>query len=298
MLRLRARALASIRSFFFERNALEVETPWLESVPASDPYIEPFPVGGRYLRSSPEFLMKRLLAVCDEDIYQVGKVFRRRETGLLHNPEFTMLEWYRQGWDYRRLMSETDDLLRRLFSLRRSLPDSGFRSYRDVFVDALGIDPWTDDAGLFIARARKLGFTASCEYGAALDFLMDTVARADFPRDRLTFIYDYPPQQAALARVRGQVAERFEVYSGHVELVNGYTELVDADECRRRFVDDNETCVRIGKSPRAISEALIDVLRRGLPDCAGASLGIDRVLMLISGTDSVASTLSFDWHNA
>lgn len=277
---------------------MEVETPCLESTPATDPCIEPIAAAGRYLRTSPEFLMKRLLVICTEDIYQIGKVFRGQEIGALHNPEFTMLEWYRRGWDYQRLMKETDELLQHLLALRTPLRDSRFVSYRELFVDALAVDPWVDEAELFIAKAREHGYKTVRGYAEAVDFLMDTIARTHFPADRLTFVYDYPPQQALLARVNQGVAERFEVYLEAVELVNGYTELTDAEECRNRFTRDNDSCVRMGKAPRAIHSALIDALDQGFPDCAGASLGVDRALMSIALADNVSSTLSFDWHSA
>ena len=298
MLRLRAKVLALIRGFFRERGVMEVETPCLESAPATDPCIEPIPAAGRYLRASPEFLMKRLLAACSEDIYQIGKVFRGQEIGALHNPEFTMLEWYRRGWDYRQLMGETDELLQQLLSLRKSLPSSSFVSYRELFVDTLAADPWVDEAGLFIARARERGYEAVRGYTEAADFLMDTIAREHFPANRLTFVHGYPPRQALLARVKEDVAERFEVYLGAVELVNGYTELTDAEECRNRFARDNDSCARMGRAPRVTAKALIDALERGFPDCAGASLGVDRTLMSIARAGDISSTLSFDWRHA
>ena len=298
MLRLRAKVLGLIRGFFEERDVLEVETPCLESVPTTEPHVQPIAVAGRYLRTSPEFLMKRLLVSCTEDVYQIGKVFRGGEVGKLHNPEFTMLEWYRRGWDYKRLMIETEDLLRQLLSLRRSLPVSAFISYRELFDDALAVDPWADNIAPLITKAREHGYEAACEYDEVLDFLMTVISRTYFPENRLTFVYDYPPQQALLARLNKDVAERFEVYLGPIELVNGYTELTDAEECRLRFVRDNDSGVRMGKVPRAISEALINALDQGFPDCAGASLGVDRTLMSIARISDISSTLSFDWGNA
>ncbi len=297
-LRLRAAALAAIREFFHRRGVLEVETPCLESAPASDPHVELIAADGRYLRASPEFAMKRLLVAGSGDIYQIGKVFRAHEVGALHNPEFTMLEWYRCGWDCRRLTGETDELLHRLFGLRRPLPGSDFVALREVFADALGLDPWRAGADVCIAQAREHGFGTCRDRAAALDFLMDTVARTRFPGDRLTFVSGYPPDQALLARVTQGVAERFEVYLGAVELVNGYTELTDAAECRRRFSADNDRRGEAGKPRRVVSEALLNAFERGLPDCAGASLGVDRALMCIAGADSVAATLAFDWADA
>ena len=298
LLHLRAEALSATRDFFERRNVLEVETPCLESVPASDPHLEPIAVGERYLRTSPEFAMKRLLAAGSGDVYQIGKVFRGGEVGTLHNPEFTMLEWYRCGWDYRRLMEEADELLHVLFGLRRSLQDSEFVSCRDVFASALALDPWRDDGDALIAKARELGFVACRSRAEAFDFLMDAIARTHFDDDRLTFVAGYPPEQALLARITEGVAERFEAYFGAVELVNGYTELTDASECRRRFASDNAVRTSAGKPERAISEALLDAFEQGTPDCAGASLGMDRALMCIADVGSVAATLAFAWDDA
>ncbi len=297
-LHLRAELLASLRDFFRQRDVLEVETPCLESAPASDPHIEPIAANGHYLRTSPEFAMKRLLVAGGSDIYQIGKVFRAHETGALHNPEFTMLEWYRRGWDWRRLMDEADELLHRLFDSHRALPDSDFVTCREVFNDAFGLDPWRDGADAFIAKARDLGFSTCRGGDDALDFLMDTAARTRFSSERLTFVSGYPPRQALLARVTQGVAERFEIYLGAVELVNGCTELTDAAECRRRFSTDDKRCRELGRPRQGVSKALLDALERGLPDCAGASLGVDRALMCIVGADSIAATLAFDWANA
>ena len=297
-LRLRAEALAAIRDFFHHRKVLEVETPCLESAPVSDPHIESIAAGERYLRTSPEFAMKRLLVAGSGDIYQIGKVFRAHETGTLHNPEFTMLEWYRCHWDHHRLMKEADELLHRLFSLRRTLPASNFISYREAFTDSLKLDPWHDDDAALIAKAHELGFISCRDRGDALDFLMDTIARTYFPQDRLSFVSGYPPEQALLARVTQDIAERFEVYFGAVELVNGYTELTDANEYRRRFLNDNARRGKDGKPQRVVSEALLEALDSGLLDCAGASLGVDRALMCIADADSVAATLAFDWEEA
>lgn len=298
LLRLRAEAFSAARDFFDHRNVLEVETPCLESAPASDPHIEPIVAGGRYLRASPEFAMKRLLAAGSGDVYQLGKVFREDEVSTLHSPEFTMLEWYRCGWDYRRLMDEADELLHVLFDLRRRLPESEFIWCRDIFNDALALDPWRAGDGELIARARAFGFAACGSRADAFDFLMDEIARTCFDDDRLTFVAGYPPEHALLARVTKGVAERFEAYFGAVELVNGYTELTDAAECRRRFASDNAVRTGAGKPVRAVSEALLDAFEQGLPDCAGASLGMDRALMCIADADSVAATLAFAWDDA
>ena len=298
ILRLRAGLLAAIRDFFSRRGVLEVETPCLESAPAGDPHVEPSAVNGRYLRASPEFSMKRMLAGGSGDIYQLGKVFRAGEIGVLHNPEFTMLEWYRCGWDYHRLMGEVDELLHSLVAPHRALPASNFVSCREVFTDVLATDPWSADTGALMEKARELGFGGCRTRSEALDFLVDAIARACFADDRLTFVSGYPVEQALLARVSRGVSERFEVYLGAVELVNGYTELTDPAEYRRRFSSDNDRCSELGKPRRALSTALLDALERGLPDCAGASLGVDRALMYVAGVDSVSGTLVFDWADA
>ena len=298
MLHLRAELLAVIRDFFRHRSVLEVETPCLESMPASDPQIEPIEAGDRYLRTSPEFSMKRLLAANSGDIYQIARVFRANEVGALHNPEFTMLEWYRCGWNYRRLMGETDELLHQLFSRHRALPDSEFVTLREIFIDTFELDPWNDNAAAHIAKAHAHGFPACDHRIDALDFLMDTIARTRFSEDRLTFVSDYPPESALFAHVAQGVAERFEVYLGAVELVNGYTELTDVSEYRRRFLADNDRRPELGKPRYSVNEAWFDTFETDLPDCAGASLGIDRALMCVAGALNVSATLAFDWTNA
>ena len=306
-LRLRARLLAQTRAFFHARDVWEVETPLLSQAATPDPHIHSFvvstPAGAkaRYLHSSPEFPMKRLLAAGSGSIYQICKVFREGEAGRRHNPEFTLLEWYRTGFDHHALMDEVDMLVRELVGGRLLLTDTQFFSYQEVLKRFAGLDPLNADIDALQDCARRHNVDVPAlgdDRDAWLDLLMSHVVEPALPRDCPVFIYDYPASQAALARIRGGLAERFELYINGMELANGFHELTDADEQRRRFEAENQRRTQAGLSVMPLDEHLLAALAQGLPDCAGVALGLDRLLMLITGQVDIAAVLSFDSERA
>ncbi|MDY7092298.1 MAG: EF-P lysine aminoacylase EpmA [Acidobacteriota bacterium] len=301
-LRRRAEVLAEIRAFFAEAGVLEVETPLLGAATASDLHIQSIvaTVGGRrgYLQTSPEYAMKRLLAAGSGPIYQISKAFRDGEQGRRHNPEFTLLEWYRPGWDHHRLMDEVAALLSRILSV----PPAERQTYREAVREHAGVDPWTASAQELRRRAQELGLGEvsgldADDRGGWLDLLLSLVVEPQLGRRRPTLLYDYPPDQAALARVRGQgedaVAERFEAYVEGVELANGYHELLDPAEQRRRFERDLDRRAEAGLPPVPVDERLLAALEAGLPPCAGVALGVDRLVMLAAGASSLQEVLAF-----
>jgi len=311
-LRLRADTYAHIRAFFAERGVLEVETPILSAAGNTDPNIRSFTTRfsghvdagarERWLRTSPEFPLKRLLAAGAPDIYELGRVFRDGEAGGRHNPEFTMLEWYRVGWDDTRLAREVIDLLQRVLVHAGKTVDIVETTYRSLFHDALGIDPLVDTVD--VLRGALQGTTVidgeGLERDDWLDLLLTHRLQPAFPRDRVTVVRDFPASQCALARIRpGEppVAERFEVYIGPYEVANGYHELNDAAEQRSRFVRDNDKRRARGDRDVPLDEPLLAVLD-AMPACAGVALGIERLLMVLAGTDAIADVLAFPFAHA
>lgn len=307
----RAKLYAMIRTFFAERGVLEVETPILSAAGNTDPNIESFhaPFHGhvdagsreRWLRTSPEYPLKRLLADGVGDCYELGRVFRNGEAGERHNPEFTMLEWYRVGWTHRQLMEETIALVEASLALVGRRCEVLIEGYRQLFLDELGLDPLHADiealrAPLAAYNINPDGLTRD----DWLDLLITHKLQPAFPRDRITLIHDYPASQSALARIRPgdpPLAERFELYLGPYELANGYHELNDAAEQRLRFERDNARRRERGLREMPIDEQLLAVLER-MPDCAGVAMGIERLLMCMAGTDKIADVLAFPFSKA
>lgn len=310
-LQLRARLYALIRAFFVERNVLEVETPILSVAGNTEPNIESFrtlfsghvDAGARerWLRTSPEYPLKRLLAAGVGDCYELGRVFRNGEAGGRHNPEFTMLEWYRVGWDHRRLMGETIGLVEAALAMLERRVEVLITSYRQLFLDELGIDPLhapiDELRGPLAAQHIDPDGLTRDDW---LDLLITHTLQPSFPRDRITLIHDYPATQCALAKIRpGEppLAERFELYLGPHELANGYHELNDAVEQRVRFERDNTVRRMRGLREAPIDECLLGVLD-AMPDCAGVALGVERLLMCLADTDAIADVLAFPFNQA
>jgi lysyl-tRNA synthetase class 2 len=303
---LTARALmfSQVRQFFAERGVLEVETPLLCARSITDPYIQPFVVEGNYLQTSPEYAMKRLVADGAGSIYQICKAFRQEEAGNFHNPEFTMLEWYRMGFDHTQLMHETDLLLQLLLDNNKSAKKI---SYQQLFQEKFDINPHTADIDTLQACATKHNINLSAAVIAELNttdwlqLLMSHVIEPQLTGPVPWIIYDFPAAQAALAKViqaEYPVAARFEVYMQGIELANGYYELQNAAEHVKRFTADNVKRTQAGVNNHAIDERLIAALEAGLPDCSGIALGLDRVLMLKMQAKSIAEVLSFTVKNA
>ena len=303
-LRLRAEILAKIRAFFADREVLEVETPLLAAAPVTDLHLHaltcrdrgPGADDGRdlYLQTSPEVAMKRLLANESGPVYQVCKAFRDGEAGRRHNPEFTILEWYRPGWDHHRLMDEIDDLLAATLGSR-----SGERvAYAEAFKRYAGVDVLGDSDASLRERVREFGVASADELSRddLLDLVLTRLIEPRLGHCQPTFLYDYPASQAALAKVREgdpPLAERFEVFVEGVELANGYHELTDATEQRRRFESDLDERRRSGLPEVPTDRRLLAALEHGLPECAGVALGVDRLLMVAAGTRHLADVLAF-----
>ena len=308
-LRARAELNRSIREFFIETDVLEVELPILNHAPVADMNIEPIAVPttadmpALYLHTSPEYSMKRLLCAGSGDIYALGKVFRAGEAGGRHNPEFTMLEWYRVGIDHLELMHEVSDLLTELFAGSAiELADSPiFISYQQAVMEYAALDPLnaSDDA-ITQLGIELAGGDLGLNRDGWLDMIMSHKVEKALPKNRLVFIYNYPASQAALAKLnhdeKGQlISERFEVYLNGLELANGYNELTDAQEQQQRFEKE------LVETERPVDEKLLAAMAAndaGLPACAGVAMGIDRILMLQLGLKTLAEVISFDIHRA
>lgn len=296
----RAALLADIRDFFAQRGILEVETPILSRYGNTDPNINSITadkLNRRYLRTSPEFAMKRLLATGQRNIYELGRVFRASEKGRHHNPEFTMLEWYRTGMGYLELADEVVELLRACG--RGTFDDWPVEriDYRSLFMERTGLDPYLCSEEELSACASERGLVAGpLDHGQWLDLVMSEIIQAALPGEAFTIVYDYPPEQAALSRIRPgdpPVAERFEVYLGQAELANGYQELADADEQLARFERENRARDLRGADTVQIDHGLVAALRSGMPDCSGVALGVDRLLMAILKLDSIDAVMAF-----
>lgn len=310
-LQLRAQLYARIREFFTERQVMEVETPILSAAGNTEPNIDSFTTRfsghvdagarERWLRTSPEYPLKRLLAAGVGDCYELGRVFRNGEAGGRHNPEFTMLEWYRVGWDHRQLIEETVALVQHALSMVQRRVEVVMQSYRQLFVEGLGIDPMHDSVETLRAPLERFGIDPSgLRRDDWLDLLLTHHLQPAFPRDRITVIHDFPASQCALARIRpGEppLAERYELYLGPYELANGYHELNDAREQRARFERDNALRAARGQPQVPLDERLLAVLDH-LPDCAGVALGVERLLMCVAGTDAIADVLAFPFADA
>lgn len=310
-LRLRARLNAAIRAFFAERGVLEVETPILSRAGNTAANIASFSLEfsgrtdgaprTRWLRTSPEHAHKRLLAAGIGDCYELGRVFRDGEVGSRHNPEFTMLEWYRSGWDHLRLAGETVELVCMALDLVGRDARVETIAYRDLYRERLGIDPMT-------APEQTLREALDVDIDPSglvrddwLDLLMTHRIQPLLSPDVILVAHDYPASQCALARVRMDdppVAERFELYLGPLELANGYHELVDAGEQRARFENDLAVRASRGQSTPPIDEHLLAALAHGLPRCAGVALGVDRLLAAMLDMRELAGVLAFGFERA
>ncbi|GAA5009494.1 EF-P lysine aminoacylase GenX [Pseudoluteimonas lycopersici] len=310
-IRLRARLNALVREFFAARNVLEVETPVLSRGGNTEPNIASFSLEfsgrtdgaprTRWLRTSPEYPLKRLVAAGLGDCYELGRVFRDGEAGGRHNPEFTMLEWYRVGWDHLRLADETAELINAALALLGRSATLRVARYRDLYRDSLGIDPFVANEGELRAALGDVAIDpAGLTRDDWLDLLMTHRLQPAFAHDELLAIIDWPASQCALARLRDDgygfpVAERFELYLGPVELANGYHELTDAAEQRARFVRDLERRRERGSVEPPLDEAFLAALDAGFPQCSGVALGMDRLLMAMLGSGRIADVLAFEF---
>ena len=305
----RARLNALLRGFMAERGVLEVETPVLSRGAPLDPCVESwraFAPGGvsGYLQTSPEYPMKRLLAAGERDIYQLARVFRGEERGARHNPEFSLLEWYRLGFDDRRMADELVELLQSLAAAdpRWSRPQPEVRRirYAELFADAFGLDPLacTEEECAAVAADAGLSIAGDLDRDGWLDALVSLVLTPRFEPDRLTLIHDYPESQAVLARPSMEhqgYAARFELYWGDVELANGFHELTDPQIFVSRRNRDIERRRRNGQTVPIADSFFAPAMHAGLPDCAGVALGVDRLLMRLLGIARIDEVIDFPW---
>jgi elongation factor P--(R)-beta-lysine ligase len=309
-LKQRAKLLHDVRLFFKERDVLEVETPALSRFPTLDLHLDSFctspgtDLPQRYLITSPEYHMKRLIAAGSGSIYQICKAFRCDEVGSNHNPEFSMLEWYRVGWDHLQLMSEIEDLMTRLMGTGKALRVS----YQEIFQSLLGIDPLelTTNDFLDICRDKRIDPPQDLKAGTAcrdeqLNFLMGVLIEPRLGKEQPVFICDYPASQASLSRLsetNPSLSTRFEVFYQGLELGNGFYELTDAEVQEKRFRETNASREKMGKNHLAMDDGFLSALKAGMPDCAGVAMGLDRMMMLAMGEKDIASIMTFSWNHS
>ncbi|WJG25952.1 elongation factor P--(R)-beta-lysine ligase [Vibrio furnissii] len=310
-LKQRAALLSRIRQFFAERDVLEVDTPAMSHATVTDVHLHTFQtqfVGpgyatGRHLHlmTSPEFHMKRLLAAGSGSIYQMAKAFRNEENGRYHNPEFTMLEWYRVGFDHHDLMDEMDALLQ--MTLQTGASER--LTYQQAFLTVLGVCPLEGSMVELKQAAASLGLSDIAEPETDRDTLLQLLfsmgVEGNIGQHVPAFVYDFPASQAALAKINpndARVADRFEVYFKGIELANGFHELDNPREQLARFEADNAKRIDMGLAPQPIDYHLIAALEAGLPACAGVALGIDRLIMLALGEDHIDKVTAFPFPRA
>lgn len=299
MLHARAKLYADIRTFFFKHNVLEVETPLLCPRTVTDPHIEsfkvPFNKKNYFLQTSPEYAMKRMLCDGAPSIFQITKAFRMNEVGAKHNPEFSMLEWYRLNFDHHQLIHECDALLQ--FTLNTKPAEK--ISYRNLFLKFLSIDPLTADKKILQAKIAEKNIAVNTENedkDFLLNILLSHCIEPTLGFDHPVFIFDFPVTQAALAKIRHDdppVAERFELYINGVELANGFHELTDAAEQEKRFLENQQLRKQHQQFVPEIDDTFINALKKGLPSCAGVAIGLDRLLMLKMNTNDIRDVIYF-----
>ncbi len=306
-LQVRARVLQQIRDFFAARQVLEVDTPLLCHTSVTDPFIQSIPAlfkahGARetqqyFLQTSPEYAMKRLLANGSGPIYQICKAFRQGDVGTIHNPEFTMLEWYRPGFNHHQLMDEMDELLQLILQCPKALRCS----YAELFQHHLAINPHTATLAELARCAQQQSISIAgsiTDKDTWLDILMTHCIEPSLGKEAPCFVYDFPASQAALARIQAgepPLAARFEVYCRGMELANGFYELQDAAEQRQRFMHNLQRRSELALPALPIDELLLAALKQGLPDCSGVALGVDRLIMAVLDKTMIADVLSFDF---
>ncbi len=294
----RTQLLQQLRAFFYERNFYELDVPALGRHTVTDPYLEPLTTSAPnapFLQTSPEFYLKRFLAAYAQNVFYLGKAYRAEEEGCRHRAEFTMLEWYAVGLNDRALMAQVADLMQAV------APNRGVYqvSYSEVFECALGVCPHrATEPELKRLAAERTGYTGALNNKSAwLDLLFSHVVEPTLT-EGFTLVYDYPVEQAALAKIalneQGlMVARRFEVFGAGKELANGYWELTDATEQKRRFEEDLKTRADQGLNLPDIDGQLMAALEAGLPECAGIALGVDRLLMVLLGEEHISAVVPF-----
>lgn len=298
--------LRATREYFVATRALEVDTPTLSAAGVTDIHLASVEAKAngqrRFLHTSPEYAMKRLLAAGCGDIWQLCKVYRDGESGRWHNPEFTLIEWYRLGVDHHALMSDVERLIGTVLPPSRQFDVAERLTYREAVQLHAGVDAFLDSAPVLVARLQSAGVEVPRDLrgdrDACLDLIMGVLVGPHLGHDRLTFIYDYPSSQAALARVHGAIASRFEAYLDGLELANGFHELSDGGEQRARFERDQAERERRGLPQIPLDERFLAALEHGLPECSGVALGFDRLVMCAVGAKHIDQVLAFPFERA
>ncbi|HEX3600913.1 MAG TPA: EF-P lysine aminoacylase EpmA [Lacipirellulaceae bacterium] len=299
-LAMRAELLRALRNFFYNEQFIEVETPLVAGEIIPELHIEPLQLkDGTFLQASPELHMKRLLAAGASAIFQVTRSFRADERGQLHNPEFTIVEWYRAGDGMLAGIDRLDALMQSLLGT----PPSLRTTYAQAFERTLGISPHTASMDDLIATTRREGIAvpeglSENDHDSWLNLLLAVRVEPELGRDRPEIIYHYPASQASLAKVENsqlgyEVAERFELYYRGIELANGFHELGDAVELRKRFTAVNAARRATGRRALPVPERLLAAMQHGLPDCTGVALGFDRLTMLATGEQTINGVMAF-----
>lgn len=305
-LKQRADIVQTIRQFFAQRNVMEVDTPAMSHATVTDIHLHTFQTefvgpgyaNGRklYFMTSPEFHMKRLLAAGSGCIYQICKSFRNEENGRYHNPEFTMLEWYRVGFDHHQLMDEMDAMLQLVLQCGQAER----MTYQQAFLKVLGVCPLEASMAELKIAAASLGLSDIADpeddRDTLLQLLFSVGVEEKIGQSVPVFVYDFPASQAALAKINAQdprVADRFEVYFKGIELANGFHELDNPTEQLKRFEEDNAKRIEMGIATQPIDHHLIAALESGLPQCAGVALGVDRLIMLSLECDHIDQVTAF-----
>jgi lysyl-tRNA synthetase class 2 len=305
-LEVRATMLRAVREYFTATRALEVETPTLSAAAVTDVHLASIEAQAlrqrRFLHTSPEYAMKRLLAAGCGDLWQICRAYRDGESGRWHNPEFTLIEWYRMGIDHHALMSDVERLINAVLPTARQFDFAERLTYVEAVQLHAGVDALDDSLPVLIARLESANVDVPAslrtDRDGCLDLIMSVLVGPQLGHDRLTFIYDYPASQAALARTRGRVASRFEAYMGGIELANGFHELADAREQRARFIQDLSDRSARGLPAMPMDEHFLDALAQGLPECSGVALGFDRLVMCATGAEHIDEVLAFPFDRA
>lgn len=305
-LEVRASMLRAAREYFAATRALEVETPTLSAAAVTDVHLASVAATAvnqqRFLHTSPEYPMKRLLAAGCGDIWQICRVYRDGESGRWHNPEFTLIEWYRLGIDHHALMSDVERLISAVLPPARHFDRSERLTYREAVQLHAGVDALDDSVPVLVARLESAEIdvppSIRADRDGCLDLIMSTLVGPRLGHDRLSFIYDYPASQAALAQTRGPVASRFEAYLDGLELANGFHELGDAREQRSRFEQDLAGRAARGLQPMPVDARFLAALQHGLPECSGVALGFDRLVMCAVGAKHIDEVLAFPFGHA
>jgi len=304
----RAAMMRRIREYFDAVDVLEVDTPALSPYAVSDTQIESFEIASSlvsqrpmFLHTSPEFCMKRLLCAGYPDIFSICRVFRDGESGRRHQPEFTLIEWYRRELGLRKIIDDTLNMIRAALTTTILTEDPVQIDYRDSFLKVANVDPLTASIEELAHAAHaddNLRQSVGEERNDWLDLILATRVAPAFDQDRLTVLRHYPASQAALARLcpdDPRVADRFEVFFGPAELANGYVELTDTDEQSRRIQQDNEDRRRRGRRIRPYDTTFLAALQSGLPACAGVAVGFERLQMIHDGSDDIRDVISFSF---